>query len=221
MAAGELDLQEMWNTREERRREAEERWEQAEALLAVQGIGFHGTSFLANTDPSAGVESDAPDILDLEELEREKAEFEAQEKLVDEYGALFEEKHAGLSDEVLAARQDAEEVGDRWPPRIRLSMIKPMAGAMHGFIAAHRHGDICRVAVHSPFNAEIVGFQYRDDRRINTDLAGAVAGLVVEHNYAQSWSGLVFRRTDAMEPPPADEAGADGEGSGDASSGTA
>ncbi|MCY4430024.1 MAG: hypothetical protein OXC11_06470, partial [Rhodospirillales bacterium] len=73
-----------------------------------------------------------------------------------------------------------------------------MAAALHGFIVGPREGDPCRVAVHSPFSAEIVGFQYRNDRKINEDLSTSVAGLVVEHNYAQAWSGLVFRRTGDM-----------------------
>ena len=120
--------------------------------------------------------------------------------LVKEYGDLFgKDEREDLEAEVLAARKDAENAPDRWPPRIPLPVIEPMAGALHGFITAHRHGDICRVAVHDPFSAEIVGFQYRDDRKINVDLADAVAGLVVEHNYSEAWSGLVFRRTEAME----------------------
>ena len=135
--------------------------------------------------------------------------LEIPEEQVKEFGTLFEHDHGEeLSDEVLAAREDAADEGERWPPKIPLPIVEPMAGAMHGFIAAHRHGDICRVAVHSPLNAEIVGFQYRDDRKINVDLAGAVAGIVVEHNYAQSWSGLVFKRTDAVDSPVTD---ADGE----------
>ena len=119
--------------------------------------------------------------------------------LAAEYGELFGNEEDGVSDEVLAARADAEEAADRWPPRIPLPVVTPMAGALHGFIVAHRHGDTCRVAVHNPFAAEIVGFQYRDDRRINEDLSRSVAGLVVEHNYAQAWSGLVFRRTEDLE----------------------
>ena len=30
-----------------------------------------------------------------------------------------------------------------------------------------------------------------------------VAGLVVEHNYSQAWSGVVFRRTDDLVETPA------------------
>ena len=118
--------------------------------------------------------------------------------LAEEYGRLFGDETDELPDDVREARDEAERMAERWPPRIPLPVVKPMAGALHGFIVAHRHGDACRVAVHSPFSAEIVGFQYRDDRKINEDLSSSVAGLVVEHNYAQAWSGLVFRRTGDM-----------------------
>ena len=122
-----------------------------------------------------------------------------------EYGELFGEDESEEPDEeVAAARKDAEDASDRWPPRISLPVIEPMAGALHGFITAHRHGDICRVAVHDPFSAEIVGFQYRDDRKINVGLSDSVAGIVVEHNFLDAWSGLVFRQAadmgDVSEP---------------------
>ena len=119
--------------------------------------------------------------------------------LAEEYGRLFGEVDDDLPEDVLAARADAAELADRWPPRIPLPVIQPMAGGMHGFIVAHRHGDTCRVAVHSPLCAEIVGFQYRENRKINADVSASVAGLVVEHNYDRAWSGLVFRRVEDME----------------------
>lgn len=119
--------------------------------------------------------------------------------LAEEYGRLFGESVEDVPDDVAAARREAEEMADHWPPRVPLPVVKPMAGALHGFIVAHRHGDTCRVAVHTPFSAEIVGFQYRDDRKINEDLATSLAGFVVEHNYAKAWTGVVFRRTKDME----------------------
>ena len=121
--------------------------------------------------------------------------------LAQEYGRLFGEVGDDVPEEVLAARADAAEMADRWPPRIPLPVIQPMAGGMHGFIVAHRHGDTCRVAVHSPLCAEIVGFQYREDRKINADVSTSVAGLVVEHNYDRAWSGLLFRRVEDMREP--------------------
>ena len=153
----------------------------------------------------------------LQEAWEERADSPVEEgSLAEQYGALFGEDTDGVSDEVLAARAEAEEMADRWPPRIPLPVMAPMAGALHGFITAHRHGDSCRVAVHGPFSAEIVGFQYRDDRRINAELSGSVAGLVVEHNYGEAWSGLVFRRTEDMEQADEDADDADDAGDADA-----
>ena len=158
---------------------------------------------------------------DDEQFEAAKAELEAAEndlatmKVVEEYHDLFGADE-DVSEEVLAARKAVVDQTDRWPPRIPLPLITPMAGAMHGFISAHRHGDVCRVAVHNPLCAEIVGFQYRDDRRINVDIAEAVTGLVVEHNYSQAWSGLVFRRSDPNKENEDDDADSDAQdGSGD------
>ena len=95
----------------------------------------------------------------------------------------------------------------RWPPRLPLTVIQPMAGGLHGFVPAHRHGDACRVAVHHPLWAEVAGFQYREDRRIIEDLRGATAGLVVEHDAGKAWTGIVFR-------PAADLLRGGGSGSG-------
>ena len=141
----------------------------------------------------------------------------AADSLASEYGELLGDDPDNVSAEVKAARVDAAEAADRWPPRIPLPVVTPMAGALHGFITGHRHGDTCRVAVHNPMHAEIVGFQYRDDRKINDDLSGAVAGLVVEHNYSQAWSGVVFRRTDDLQnaPKARERAADDGADSGD------
>ena len=98
---------------------------------------------------------------------------------------------------------------DRWPPRIALPVVEPMAGAMHSFVGGHRQGDICRVAVHDPFTAEIVGYQYRDNRAINRDVVGAAAAIVVEHNFGDAWSGIVLRRIDDMDDAGTDETSED------------
>ena len=94
---------------------------------------------------------------------------------------------------------------DRWPPRIALPVVEPMAGAMHSFVGGHRQGDICRVAVHDPFSAEIVGYQYRDNRAINRDVVGAAAAIVVEHNFDDAWTGIVLRRIEDMDDTASDE----------------
>ena len=64
-------------------------------------------------------------------------------------------------------RRDAELEPQRWPPRLPLSIIQPMAGGLHGFIPAHRQGDSCRVVVHDPLWAEVIGFQYRDNQALH------------------------------------------------------
>ena len=197
--SGRERMQNLWNmSTEDRTRHLEERL--ARQVLAESWYGAtHDPQNIQQDLVDDYLDFDGPSLFRAKFEMKRATEIDAVEARVQEYGELFEHKHDGLSEEVLAARQDAEEEADRWPPRIPLPMIIPMAGAEHGFIAAHRHGDICRVAVHSPLNAEIVGFQYRDDRKINVDLAGAVAGFVVEHNYGQAWSGLVFRRNDPPE----------------------
>ena len=97
------------------------------------------------------------------------------------------------------AREDADIAPQRWPPRVPLPVIQPMAGGLHGLVPTHRHGDVCRVAVHDPLWAEIVGFQYRANRRINENLVDATAGLVVEHDRRYAWSGIIFRPTDDLD----------------------
>lgn len=150
-------------------------------------------------------EEDVPEL--PEESLTDSGSEDADENAVDpallaEYGRLFGDV-ANLDPEtdaeLIDARKDAERMQDRWPPRIALQIVEPMAGALHGFISAHRQGDICRVAVHDPMHAEIVGFQYRGDRRINEELAGTLGGMVIEHNYGEQWSGIVFRRTEDLD----------------------
>ncbi len=110
------------------------------------------------------------------------------------------------------ARRAAEAAPERWPPRLPLTIIQPMAGGLHGFIPSHRQGDACRVAVHDPFWAEVVGFQYREDRQISSLVSGATAGIVVEHNFEQAWSGVVFRPSKDIESEMESEGGeSDGE----------
>ena len=148
-----------------------------------------------------------------------------------EYGALFhgdsgpplpenaedlpdnlEERHltGDLSSEETAFRE-AEVADERWPPRLPLAVIAPMAGLLHGFVHGHRQGDICRIAIHNPLYAEITGFQYRSNRQINSDIVGATAGIVVEHNLGEAWSGVVFQPTaDVEDVAAALETAADG-----------
>lgn len=129
-------------------------------------------------------------------------DFEGDE-LIDE--ELLDEYQSTIGSSGQDSDITNEEREERWPPRIPITSIESMAGIFHGFIPAHRQGDICRVAVHNPLFVEMVGYQYRSDRQINESLVGASAGMVVDHDRGAAWSGFVFRPTDALEnplPPP-------------------
>lgn len=102
--------------------------------------------------------------------------------------------------------RDAKAVQERWPVRIPVTAIEPMAGSVHGFIPGHRQGDICRLAVYNPFYMELIGYQYRSDRQINSTVVDVSAGMIVEHNYGSAWSGLVFRRTEEEEETEEEDA---------------
>lgn len=124
------------------------------------------------------------------------------DELLDEYEGLFlSPASADQEDPNAALRREADLDAQRWPPRIPLTIIEPMAGGVHGFIPGHRQGDICRIAVHHPMYAELIGFQYRSNKSINQTLVGATAGMVVEHDFQSAWSGMVFRPTSNLETP--------------------
>ena len=106
------------------------------------------------------------------------------------------------------------------PVRVNLSLIEPLAGGMHGFLPAHREGDYCRVLVHDPFHAEVLGFVYDESRRVSkgyvheeeTHDTGrytrqrtpvethsepeSVSGGVILHHYDGQWTGLAFNNED-------------------------
>ena len=150
----------------------------------------HRAGDYASPDPNEG--DSAPSGV---EIDTDGVEFTRK------YGKPFDPHDAspGGPDPHAAYGLDTEPAQQRWPPRIPLTIIEPMAGSLHGFIPAHRHRDSCRVAVHDPFRAEIIGFQYRADRQINAGIVGATAGLVVEHDCSDAWSGWVFRSTGDLE----------------------
>lgn len=91
------------------------------------------------------------------------------------------------------------------PIPLALPMIEPMAGGKHGFVPAHRQGDVCRVAVQNPLYAEVVGFVYGDDRRIGEEAEDATTGIIMRHD-DQQWSGLVFRPADSTAEETDDNA---------------
>ena len=99
-----------------------------------------------------------------------------------------------------ASDTDADSNGDgtgsttpTWAgPPVSLPIVALMGGGTHGFLPGHRQGDPCRVSVQSPIFAEIIGFSYRDDRRVGAELVDATAGIVVRQD-TEGWSGLIFR----------------------------
>ena len=91
-----------------------------------------------------------------------------------------------------AAAATAPNGDGAWPPRVPLAPVPPGAGDRHGFMMDHRQGDWCRVAVVNPLYAEIVGFCYRDDRRLGAGLRDASAGIVMRGS-GDEWRGMLFR----------------------------
>ena len=120
------------------------------------------------------------------------------QEVLEEYKALFGDDPAP-DWETHVARLDAKAKGQKWPARVPLSIVQPMAGGLHGFVAAHRHGDPCRVAVHDPLWAEVVGFEYRRHASLSQGLTNATAGVVVEHDRRSAWTGMLFRPTSEDE----------------------
>ena len=144
-----------------------------------------------------------------EEWETGMEDFsEKDQKLVEEYDAYFGDDVAP-DWKTHIARLDAEAATQKWPPRVPLSILQPMAGGLHGFVSAHRQGDACRVAVHDPLWAEIVGFEYRRHRALSEGLTESTAGVVIEHDTQNAWTGMVFKR---KEEDPDDDADDDTDG---------
>ena len=85
-----------------------------------------------------------------------------------------------------------------WPPTLLLAPVEPIAGNAHGFVRDHRQGDSCRVAVVSPFYAEIVGFGYRADRSLSARVGDATMGMVVRQDL-EEWRGMLFRPDEDLE----------------------
>ena len=92
----------------------------------------------------------------------------------------------------LPAGSDGGSPGGGWPPRIPLFGVEPMAGGVHGFVAAHRSGDICRILVRNPMYAEILGFGRYDHQRIGQDMTGISTGVIVQEGDGDRWSGFLF-----------------------------
>lgn len=85
-----------------------------------------------------------------------------------------------------------------WPPRVLLAPLAPSAGNQHGFVADHRQGDWCRVAVVNPLLAEIIGYSHREDRHLGEDVREASLGVVMRDG-VDGWQGMLFRPDGASE----------------------
>lgn len=111
------------------------------------------------------------------------------------------------------------------PVRIPLAVIEPMAGGVHGFLPAHRQGDICRVSVQHPMHAEVVGFMYNESRQVGQEAVDASMGMIVRHSPTE-WSGFMFRpqkdveEEEAREKANADDGDSSNEEGGDSNSET-
>ena len=57
-----------------------------------------------------------------------------------------------------------ESAAASYYPALKLSPVSLSAGDSHGYVTDHRQQDWCRIQVHSPLLAEVIGFVYRDDR---------------------------------------------------------
>ena len=85
--------------------------------------------------------------------------------------------------------EDSEN--EDWSPTMMLAIQTEGGGSTHTVVADHREGDLCKVRVHGPLRAEIVGFVHRDDRAIKESAVGVtVAVLVGQEN--DEWEGLAF-----------------------------
>ena len=74
---------------------------------------------------------------------------------------------------------------------IPLPVRAESAGARHGAHGARQHGDVCRVAVHHPLRAEVIGFVHRDDRAIKEAVRSASQAQVMHQN-EEGWTGAAF-----------------------------
>ena len=89
-------------------------------------------------------------------------------------------------------RPSSEESGhDAWSTTMMLAVQAGSGGSTHTVVADHREGDLCKVRIHGPLRAEIVGFVHRDDRSIRESAVGTTAAMIVGQ-VNDEWEGLAF-----------------------------
>jgi len=94
-----------------------------------------------------------------------------------------------------------------WPPRLPLRVVSSMAGASHGFLAGHRHLDTCRVAIYNPMAADVVGFGYRNDRRLSFVHDRALAGISSEVSVEFLGEDEIQAKKEEMEAEQGEQGG--------------
>ena len=92
----------------------------------------------------------------------------------------------------------SESAATSYYPALKLSPVSLSAGDSHGYVTDHRQQDWCRVQVHTPLLAEVIGFVYRDDRSIKQSVRDITAGMLVRQG-ADTWRGWIFRPSSANE----------------------
>ena len=88
-------------------------------------------------------------------------------------------------------KRDDGEAAD-WSASMMLAVQSESGGRTHAVVADHREGDLCKIRVHGPFRAEIVGFVHRDDRAIKESAVGATAAVLVGQRSGE-WEGFAFQ----------------------------
>ena len=87
--------------------------------------------------------------------------------------------------------QPAGSEDEDWNITMMLDVQSEGAGRNHTVLADHRKGDLCKVRVHGPLKAEIVGFVHRDDRALRESAIGATAAVLVGQASSE-WEGFAF-----------------------------
>ena len=86
-----------------------------------------------------------------------------------------------------------EDESEEWSPTMMLAVEVEGGGSIHAMVADHREGDLCKIRVHGPLRAEIVGFVHRDDRAIKESAVATTAAMLVGQEHDE-WEGLAFER---------------------------
>ena len=84
-----------------------------------------------------------------------------------------------------------ESENEDWSTTLILAVQTEGGGSTHTVVTDHREGDLCKVRVHGPLSAEIVGFVHRDDRAIKESAIGATAAVLVGQDSGE-WEGFAF-----------------------------